>query len=263
MSDVDVTSALRNAENALRDLIHESLFQAYKEQWQEHLGVTEERKSKWKERKVEDQKRLSNGGTESRLLYFADFTDLKTIIAKHWEIFGAIFNDKKELEVFLSKLEDLRNPDAHRRGLSEYQEHLALGISGEIRTQIARYRSKRQTAKDCFPRIEAAFDNYGRVYPEIDPGYGEVPTLRVGDRIEIVVSAIDPEGLPLSYWFHVPDSTGPSWGESNQFALELEDNHIGTDFEIFCCIKSNRSYHARSSWDDSVVFRFLVLPKVP
>lgn len=266
MGDVDVTSALRYAENALRDVIKESLLQAFNEQWQDHLGITEERKNKWKERKVEDQKRLSNGGTESRLLYFADFTDLKTILFKNWEIFKAVFNDKKELEVFLSKLEDLRNPDAHRRGFSEYQEHLALGISGELRTQIARYRSRCETAKDCFPRIEAAFDNYGRAYPEVDPTMEPIPTLRVGDRIEIAVNAVDPDDMPVDYHFSCGGckaSSKQDWGENNRFSLELTGDHISKRLALICRVRSRRAYHANeydNGVDDAIVFTYEVLP---
>lgn len=266
MNAPDITSALRNAENALRDLIQQLMVKNFGEAWPRKLGVTDERRQRWEERRIEEQKRLTTGGVESRLLYFADFTDLKTILARNWEIFKEVFGDKKEIEVFLSKLEDFRNPDAHQRGLSEYQEHLALGISGELRTQIARYRSRRDTAEDCFPSIEAAFDNYGRVYPEIQPEKESIPTLRVGDMIEITLNAVDPEDMPVDYQFSYSGSKySRQWGEQNRFFLELTEEHIRHRLAIICSVKSRRAFHAFPSWDgddydDALVFAYQVLP---
>lgn len=59
------------------------------------------------------------------------------------------------MEVFLTELEKLRDPEAHRRELMPHQKALAYGISGEIRTQITRFRSEQDTGESYFPRIES------------------------------------------------------------------------------------------------------------
>jgi hypothetical protein len=45
------------------------------------------------------------------------------------------------MDVFVSELGKLRDPDAHRRELLPHQKHLVYGIAGEVRTRITRYAS--------------------------------------------------------------------------------------------------------------------------
>jgi hypothetical protein len=256
---LNVTDALRATENVLRDFIATTLSQKFGSPWEDHLGVTPERLQGWRDRKQEEAKRLTTGNLETRLLYFADFTDLKTIIAKNWELFKDVFGEKRQLEVLISMLEDFRNPDAHRRGLLPFQEQLVTGICGEIRTKVARYRSRLETSEDCFPRIESAFDNYGQVFPRAS--YLTRPTLRVGDQIQITVNASDPEGRPLRYKFSLPGTYFTSeWQIDNSFSVELETKHIGKDSRISVAIQSDRDYHANGDQDDEIGFLYVVLP---
>jgi Swt1-like HEPN len=259
---LNVTDALRATENVLRDFIALTLSRKFGQQWEDQLGVTAERIQKWRERREEEAARLSTGNLETRLLYFADFPDLKTIIAKNWELFKDVFGEKRQFDVLLSMLEDFRNPDAHRRGLLPFQEQLVAGICGEIRTQIARYRSRLETSEDCFPRIESAFDNYGRAFPEGDLDSYQRPTLRVGDLIQISINASDPEGRPLMYRFGwIPDSLDALWQTSNTVSMELQTQHIAKGFMVQACIQSDREYHAGGDYDDAINFYFDVLPK--
>ena len=64
---MDVTQALKNAENALRDFIAQILKNAYGEGWISKCGVTEERIAKWKERKEIETKRQITGVIEERI----------------------------------------------------------------------------------------------------------------------------------------------------------------------------------------------------
>jgi Swt1-like HEPN len=257
----NVGDSLRATENVLRDFIALRLSQMLGPQWEDRLDVTAERIQKWRERRKEEAARLSTGNLETRLLYFADFTDLKTVITKNWELFKDVFGEKRQFEVLLSMLEDFRNPEAHRRGLLPFQEQLVAGICGEIRTQIARYRSHLETSDDCFPRIESAFDNYGRVFPEGTNSY-QRPTLRVGDLIQISVNASDPEGRLLMYKFAwMPDSIDPLWQTSNTVSMELRTQHIAKGFIVQACVRSDREYHAGGDYDDAITFYYDVLPK--
>jgi len=140
----DISQVLKDAENALRDFIALKLSKSLGENWIDQCGVTAERVEKWKERKeIEEKKQRSGGVVEERLIYYADFYDLRTILWHRWaEDFSEVFGKWKEMEAWLGTLEDLRNPEAHRRELLPHQKHLAAGISGEIRTRIVRYRSK-------------------------------------------------------------------------------------------------------------------------
>src|SRR6185503_18610020 len=87
-SPPDVTQALRDAENALRDFIASELTRALGPQWEQASGVSPERLSHWRSRKTTEESRQESGVVEERLIYYADFYDLKTILKKHW---GACF----------------------------------------------------------------------------------------------------------------------------------------------------------------------------
>ncbi len=162
---MDVTQELKATENSLRDFIEYVLSQSIGQDWLERCGVTPKRIEGWKKRKKVELKRLKGRGVEERLIYFADFSDLKTILQKNWGTeFSEAFGEFKDMEVFLSILEGFRNPEAHRRELLPHQKQLALGISGEIRTQIIRYRSSKETTEGFFPRIESVRDSLGNVW---------------------------------------------------------------------------------------------------
>jgi hypothetical protein len=147
--EIDITQALKDTENALRDFISSVLQKKFGGNWVEQCGVSPERIKRWQERKVEEEKRQKFGVIEERLIYYADFYDLKTILKKHWVgEFSEGLGDWKTMEVWLDELGRLRDPEAHRRELLPHQKHLAVGIAGEIRTRIVRYRSKQETSED-------------------------------------------------------------------------------------------------------------------
>lgn len=257
---MDATQALKDAENTLRDFIAYCLHKQFGENWEAECGVSPERLEKWRERKSVEAKRQEAGVVEERLLYYADFYDLKAILKKHWAgIFSQSLGDWKTMEVWLNELEKLRDPDAHRRELLPHQHYLAVGISGEIRTRIIRFRSEQETADSYFPRIESVRDGLGTIWT-----VGKAAMLwtgrnvNVGDTIDFVITATDPLGAPLQY--SVSADGDFSWQEENAGSLTFNKTHIGKDRRVFIAIRSPREYHAELNNDDMVVFCYAVLP---
>lgn len=186
---LDVTQALKDAENALRDFIAYTLSRIHGPNWPDKCGLDPDRIAEWRKRKATEEK---GGASDERLIYYANFPELAPILRENWEHFSeGLGADLTRIELFLSELKKLRNPDAHRRELLPHQKALACGISGEIRSLIVRYRSKRETADDCFPRIESARDNLGTVF--VADGLHLLPTstVHVGDVVDFVVTASD------------------------------------------------------------------------
>lgn len=262
--DIDLTQALRDTENALRDFIASILSQSFGPDWIEKSGVSVERIKKWGERKNIEESRQEAGVVDERLIYYADFYDLKTILKKNWSgDFSAALGDWKSMEVWLDELEKLRDPDAHRRELLPHQKHLALGIAGEIRTRLIRYRSKRDTSEDCFPRIESARDSIGNIWTP-QSGHGDVITnmmLRPGDIIDYIVTARDPEDMPLDYGIIIRNESLARWQKTGEFSIRITEECIGKYFVVTICVRSPRSYHALGSYDHKVSFYYTVLPK--
>lgn len=262
--DIDLTQALRDTENALRDFIASVLSQSLGPKWIEKSGVSVERIQKWGERKDIEGSRQEAGVVDERLIYYADFYDLKTILKKNWSgDFSGALGDWKSMEVWLDELEKLRDPDAHRRELLPHQKHLALGIAGEIRTKLIRYRSKRETSEDCFPRIESARDSIGNIWTP-QSSSGPVFThmvLRPNDIIDYIVTARDPEDMPLDYGIITSNEHAVRWQKHGEFLIKITDKCIGEDFKVNLFIRSPRSYHATKWFDHNVLFIYTVLPK--
>ena len=238
---------MKEIENSLRDFISTILFNKFGEGWIELCGVSAERLKKWTDRAEGEKKRQKFGTIENRLIYYADFYDIKTILKKNWGLFADALGEWKIIEVWLDELEKLRNPDAHRRELLPHQKQLAAGIAGEIRTRIIRYRSKMETPEDYFPRIENVRDNFGNVWSagQLQRTIYTKLILHPGDFIEYVITAADPLGQDLKYG--ISQNPGPNtikYQKSNTVTYVVKRGDIGRLFHLYLCIISYRRYHA-------------------
>jgi len=260
---IDITQALKDTENLLRDFVAATLEKALGSDWTAKCGVAPQRLEKWQGRKEEELKRQPGGVVEPRLIYYADFYDVRTILEKHWGKFSEALGDLGIMKVYLGELEKLRDPDAHRRELLPHQKHLAIGIAGEIRTRLIRYRSKLETSEDYFPRIESVRDSLGNIWiAGASPlaVLGPKHILRPDDVVDYVVTASDPMGEALQYAMVVAHGSS-TWQTENTFALRILESHIGKQFFVGFEIKSSRAHHAESDCDDTVEFFYTVLPK--
>ncbi|HYX71142.1 MAG TPA: Swt1 family HEPN domain-containing protein [Nitrososphaera sp.] len=263
---MDVTQALKDTENSLRDFIANVMRNKFGDEWVEKCGVSADRIKQWQDRKLVEEKRQEGGVVEERLIYYADFYDLKTILEKHWSgEFSDALGDLKTMRVWLSELERLRDPDAHRRELLPHQKHLALGISGEIRTRLIRYRSKQETSEDYFPRIESVRDSLGNIWTfgsGSSLGLMTDTRLRVGDMVDFVITASDPLGAILQFSVGVNQCDWSTWQEDNTLSVSIADFHIGKGVQIVLAVRSPRQFHAKPyGYDDTVTFFYDVLPR--
>jgi len=264
---VDVTQALKDTENALRDFIAVVLQTSLGDDWEQNCGVTHERVEAWAKRKAVETKRQESGTVEERIIYYADFYDLKTILKKHWAgQFSSALGDWKTMEVWLTELETLRDPDAHRRELLPHQKHLVLGMAGEIRTRLVKYRSKQETSDDYFPRIESARDNFGNIWTPGQDSPRPKTVLRPNDLLEFVITASDPLGEELEYALladrPIARRTEIIWQKTNSLHLVIEEEDIRRSFSVDLLIRSLRPYHASSFFDDATRWSYAVLPPV-
>ena len=265
---MDVHEALKEVENSLRDFIARVLTKKHGADWIGQCGVSEERIGRWKERRIAEAKRQQSGAVETRLLYYSDFYDLRTILHKHWSgEFSEALGKWKTIEVFLNELEKLRDPHAHQRELLPHQKHLILGLSGEIRNRLVKYRSKMETGEDYYPRLESIRDDLGNVW--VPPGYDDYgqmvvseALLRPGDTVTWVVSATDPRGDPMSYRASLLGGSGrdTEWQESNVLGFTMLEADVGRMRDVNIYIRSPRKYHAMGDYDDIRTFRYEVLP---
>ncbi len=136
-----------------------------------------------------------------------------------------------------------------------------MGIAGEIRTRMIKFRSKQETSEDYLPRIESARDNLGNIYTfGKSRGIFTKMTIHPGDVLDFIVTASDPLGETLHYNISIDGSDMEGWKDGNTFSAVFTKANIGADVRVRLYIQSNRDYHAEKFWDDIVEFYYTVLP---
>lgn len=261
-------------ENALRHLIEGVLRKEYGDEWVEKLGVSPERLEKWRERQAEEARHKAGAVVEQRILYYADFTDLYTILHKNWDLFKPCFGDKKELEVYLSRLSELRNPNAHSRPILQHEELLAAGMSRELRQKITVFLNSGGGGPEPehFSRIEEVSDSFGFRVAGQASGQQSVDTreqitLRPGDVVTFRGSAVDPHGRPLRWVVKSPFRSAGELilleAESSTFEVDwdvtAEDIH--DQIEIIFELSTVTGPHRYGHYDDEARLMYRVLPQ--
>jgi hypothetical protein len=262
----DVAEAIRRVENVLRDLIEETLRGKHGDDWLTHLGVSDEQLTSWRERQEEDRKRRGTEAAEERLLYYADLHDLAPALKKNWQLFSPCLGDWKEIEVYLGRLDDLRHPEVHGRTLLPFEEHLVLGIGGDIRQRVTVYRSRRSPEEEFFAQIESVKDSLGNVLvwpgskmPIVDTG----SVLRVGDEVVFSCSGWDPNGQPLEWKLEIGDRrsrSGQDWSTGDNLVWRVSESDVGRSVRVHITMRSRGPYHAHGDWDGVLIAMYTVLP---
>lgn len=204
---------------------------------------------------------------DSRELYYSEFYDLVQIIRKNWDKgFKDCFGDRKRFDVYMDRLSAFRNPDAHSRALLPFEEHLVLGMAGELRQEITIYLSKGAGGleREHFPRIEEVTDSFGNRFPG---GRSEAVdtdlTLRVGDSVVFRGRAWDPDG-DVSRWEIrlIPAGMMPITlaGAEFEWVWNVENVHVAERLMVEFWLISPKPYHKNGVHDGRVVFLYKVMP---
>jgi hypothetical protein len=257
----DYTDDLSAVENSLRLIIERVGQDTYGADYLPRLNVVPKSIKDWERNRTRETERRGAGIREERLLYFSNFSDLEKIVLDNWPLFEPVFKRRDQAEVFLSKLRELRNPDAHRRELTEAEKSLIVGMAGELRTQIIRYLSERDTPDEYFPRMESLRDSLGNSF---NPP--KRPVVRVGATIEFIAEAWDPFGATLEYQWsvqpHHPD-TFQDWSHNNRFTWHVQPNQVANPAWVSVNMRGPREPHAEGHRDAGWSIAYTVLPAVP
>lgn len=258
----DIANAINTLENSLRDLVEILLRRAHGETWEEHLGVSDERLAAWRSRRKEEPRRRPGGQTDERLLYYSEFYDLCSMIKKHWDRgFKDCFKDRKRFDVYMDRLSAFRNPDAHSRVLRPFEEHLVLGMTGEMRQEMTVFLSAGGGGprREHFARIEEIRDSYGlRTRGQASGGpllQRSSLVLHPGDGVTFIGRAWDPEGAAVTWEItKFIQGTRLASLESHEieWTWEVGEADIGEMVGIQFLIKSPRGYSRNMGGGDDV-----------
>lgn len=107
-----------------------------------------------------------------------------------------------------------------------------------------------------FAKIDSARDDVGHFYP---PWRSATLTVRVGQEIQIMVSATDPYEAELDYSFQF--ASGPiTWQKSPSFNLVFRESHIARQQALIIRVRSPRNTGPVYESDHMINWHYCVLP---
>lgn len=221
--------------------------------------VTDERIAKWKEKRDIERKKNKGVLIESRIIFYSDFYDLRTIVEKNWELFIPILQDKKRFLVFFKEMEQFRNTIAHGRPLILGQENLMKGIAMDLQNSLTIYNNRIKMKDDYFIEIGTIRDNLGNSWGKsIFKKNKTIPVLKVGDFYEINIEANDPKDRKIQYLISTIDGQFRMEQETSRFSFRIEKSFIGKSTWIFVKVSTSDSDYNNY---DSSKFNISVFPE--
>jgi hypothetical protein len=261
---MDFNDELANLELLLRELVLMELGRPKDDEWTDRCQISQQLVTRWRKHRDKESESSTIGALGTSLLHYASFMELCDVISLRWDLFEGVFGDKNDFRNAMLKLTNLRDPDAHRRPLMMWQKHLILGLVGELRTQIVRFRADRLNPLDYKPRFVSAYDSEGYVsLPEKSRDRG---LKRSGEAIQITVFAEDPQQYPVEYRFFVYGihkggyEFRSTWSFEREFTLPLMDAHVTDNFTIGAECRRVNPNDPQNEYADLVLFEYVVLP---
>lgn len=256
------TEAINLVEKVLRDLIHAVL----EDSWREIPGINVD---KLESTRAEDQERRGSGVlVPTDLLQYLQFYDLRNIITspKRWHRFEAALPSKKHFEVYLSRLEGMRNGAMHSRDLLPFEISLVHGMVGEIRNCIGLWRTERGPDMDYYPTMDSVQDSFGQVwspgaYLLNDPN--TFPSVTVGDVVTFSCHGTDPQARELTWELDLShrDVAGERVvGDDVAVEWIVTREDVAEAALVFVKMTSSGEFHRYGRFDGEAGFGYRVRP---
>lgn len=207
----------------------------------------------------------------SDLLDYTEFTQLNNLILKkEWDAFAPALGTKKHIETYLSKIAGFRNPTMHARPLLPFEEHLVLGISGELRNRIAIYRNTKEQSSMYYPVVDLITDNFGNTHDGVTNSIIQTGVrLEIGETVTFTCRATDPEDRELHWKLSNNAHGGPDRqideATGNEVTLSYTFNRadVGESVPLLIHMRSSGEFHRQPDprgKDASAMFHYAVNP---
>lgn len=268
MGVVNPYEAVRLVELDLRQLVRAVLGSSWLETARA-AGVVDVAKL---EAKVADERgRRPAAVVSSDLLDYTEFTQLKVLIVeKQWNAFAPALGTKKHIETYLSKIAGFRNPTMHARTLLPFEEHLVLGISGELRNRIAIYRNNQEQSRMYYPVVDSITDSFGNTHDGITNLIIQTGVrLEIGETATFICRATDPEGRELHWQLSNNAHGGPdrqideATGDEVALSYRFTRADVGEQVPLLITLRSSGEFHRQpgsSGSDATAMFHYAVNP---
>jgi hypothetical protein len=262
---VDVGEAITTAESDLRALIREVLGDGW-------LTKSDIEAARLEVKRAEDRKRRPGSVVDDDLLSYTEFYELKDIVVRNWDEFTDVWRSRRYFEAIFERLADFRNPNAHSRQLLPFEEHLVLGLSGEIRNTITLHRSTTAVTGEHYPILELIEDSLGnRFVPteEQQSGSGfRIPvTFSVGETVTFKLKAWDPQGRDIrwtvTFFGRIPQQSLELDGSDVSFDWEISKDEVGDNTPLIGVTMSSTGRYHRNRKNDSFVSLYVSVAPPP
>ncbi|MDV8075081.1 hypothetical protein R4P47_00805 [Rhodococcus sp. IEGM 1370] len=267
---VDAYSELVAAETALRDVIRLVV-----PGWAS--GLTEEELQKLRDKQSEEDKKRDGVAVSPDLLDYTEIYLLRRIIEKNWGEVKPVLDDRKRTEVYLDIIFDVRNTIGHSRPVVPAERLLLAGASGQIRNQLARFRSSVDGAANHYSSIDSARDSFGidaqsGASSSDSPG-NNLPRLEVGETVRFELAGTDPRGRELSWIMYVSTmgfvggfdrsvSRVKASGDRVEIAWEVSTTDVGEGTTVAFALRNSSKYQRSWGYDGICSFKYRVNPPI-
>lgn len=210
-------------ENTLKHIIVDVLGASDKTNY----NISDDIKEKWLEKRNFESLKSTGSLNERRIIFYADFYDLKIIIKNNWEKFEPIFKSKERFLVFFDEVNDYKNAIDLGLSLTKSQEEILSGIIADVKNSHTIYSNKNSNRNDYFVLINQVTDNVGTVWNNVTSEEVKNPVLTVGDEYELLVEANDPKDREIEYEiYHFTGSLRINQ-KNNRFNFKITEDLIG------------------------------------
>lgn len=214
---------IKQYENTLRQLIISILGDSDESDY----NISKEISEKWFAKRT-NAKHKNNGFLfEKRIIFYADFEDLNTIIIENWKLFIPVLFDKKRFQVFFNEIASFKKIINSGNNLIKSQEDLLSGIVTDLKNAITIYNNKTNLVDDYFISIYKVSDNLGNSWVKSNITEQLKPVLKVGDAYELLVEANDPKDRKIAYQISHFSGKLRIKQEANRFSFKIDKSLVG------------------------------------
>ncbi|AWK76042.1 hypothetical protein CBI38_31195 (plasmid) [Rhodococcus oxybenzonivorans] len=267
MDVVNPYEAVRLVELDLRQLVRVVLGSSWLEAAREG-GVVDE--AKLAAKMADERGRRPATVVSTDLIDYTDFTQLQVLILeKRWGAFAPALGTKKHIETYLSKIAGFRNPTMHARVLHPFEEHLVLGISGELRNRIAIYRNTKEQSSMYYPVVDSITDNFGNIHDGVTNAITQTGVrMEIGETVTFTCRATDPEDRELHWQLSnnaagQDSQTDEATGNEVVLSYTFARADVSERVPLLITLRSSGEFHrlpGPSAWDATAMFHYAVNP---
>jgi len=222
-------------------------------------------------------RRIKDPSRDSRPINATTLDELVKVICKT-QTYNQHFRDalrvafpegNQEARTFLDRVVEIRNNLSHANPITVHDAARAICYTQDVIASCKEHYASMNMQKEYnVPMIIKVSDTLGNIHQRAGDDdrickFNKDGSRRLypGDRLTIEVE-VDPTFDRSSYrveWsWH---SNGrQELRDADRFTIDIDNSHVGEEFEITCALVTNRDWHRRRHWDELVFLSYKILP---